>query len=143
MTEKKSSLLVIGYCSRKLSTDYRRQIIPVPHRSALCAMLCALCIMPGALDLLPSTFDHIPSTLHPIPSTLHLPPHTQLFALRLEPCALCLFVPSLQHPDYFPPNESSDISTASLLVVRMAFILPKVTGNIQLAKNSALFNWPS
>ena len=44
---------------------------------------------------------------------------------------------------YFPPNESSWMSTMAVLPARMAFILPKVTGRIVLAKNSMLLSWPS
>jgi hypothetical protein len=41
---------------------------------------------------------------------------------------------------YFPPNASSEMSTAALLVIKIAFILPKVTGNTLVVKNSTLFS---
>ena len=53
------------------------------------------------------------------------------------------FRPARPLSSHFPPKASSEMSTAALLVARMASILPSVAGRIQLVKNSTLFSCPS
>jgi hypothetical protein len=52
-------------------------------------------------------------------------------------------ITGIRQPHYFPPNASSEMSTAALFVAKMAFILPRVTGKTLVVKNSRLFSCPS
>jgi hypothetical protein len=93
---------------------------------------------------------HNPATLRQFTTTIiDLKPHITISKFQTvilfdhATLVLYLVVSSSQQPDYFPPNASSEMSTAALFVAKMAFILPRVTGKTLLVKNSRLLSCPS